>query len=353
MKNIFLLTLTFIVFLFTACNDDDSPVPAAPGVYVVGYENLDDEYHSQAKFWKDGVVSNLTSTADYGTANDVFVSGQDVYVAGSVGSPSPLQPTIWKNGKLTKLGVTNTGIGGSATHIVTSGKDVYAIGFIYDANYGQHATLWKNGEVSLMQEKTNIYFEGLAVSGSDVYVGGTEYVNSKGVATIWKNGVASRIGPVDGTTYTGIHDITIAGADVYVVGVRTQGGSGSEAVVWKNGVVTGVLATGTQQLDLNDIYVSGTDVYVAGFVDDGKHGSGVVWKNGVATELTDPSTHSSASSVCVVGDDVYVGGFISQYYLENGSGRIYRSAKVWKNGVLTNLTNSTYNSEVLSIFVVK
>ncbi|MDJ1505310.1 hypothetical protein [Xanthocytophaga agilis] len=353
MKNIFLLSFTFIVFLFTACSKDDSPTPAAPGVYVVGYENLDDQYHRQAKFWKDGVVSNLASPADYATANDVFVNGQDVYVAGYTVSASPVQPAIWKNGKSTKLSVTNAGIGGSAAHIFVANNDVYAIGFIFDANYGQHATLWKNGEVSLMLEQTNIYFEGLVVSGSDVYIGGTEYVNSQGVATIWKNGVASRIGPVDGTTYTGIHDITIAGADLYAVGVRTQGGSGSEAVVWKNGVVTGVLATGAQQLDLNEIYVSGTDVYVAGFVDDGKHGSGVVWKNGVATELTDNATHSSANSIFVVGDDVYVGGFISLYYSENGSARTYRSAKVWKNGVLTNLTNSTYDSEALGIFVVK
>ncbi|MDJ1471065.1 hypothetical protein [Xanthocytophaga flava] len=355
MKNIILLTLIFTVFLFTACSKDDSPAPAAPGVYVVGYENLDDQYHGQAKLWKDGVASNLSSPADYASAEDVFVSGQDVYVAGSVGSLTKSQPTIWKNGNATQLELTSSFIGGLATRIVVVGKDVYAIGYVSDSNYKKYATFWKNGKISIIEQKSGqIYFNGLAVSGSDVYIGGIEYVNSEGVATIWKNGVASRIGPVEGSTYTGIDDITIAGADVYALGLRQKEGADLEVVVWKNGVA-GVIATNTEGIELEDIHVSGGDVYAAGFMYKQRKGRGVIWKNGVATELTDGTIFSAAKSIFAIDGDIYVTGFINVDYSGNGSSGSYRSAKLWKNGVVTDLSTngSKFDSEALGIFVVK
>ena len=79
---------------------------------------------------------------------------------------------------------------------------------------------------------------------------------------------------------------------------------------------------------------SEVDVYVAG-------GDGVVakyWKNGQAVSLTD----GIASSIAVVGSDVYVAG--SEY---NGS---FWVAKYWKNGQETRLTDgTTHNAYGMSI----
>ncbi|MBA3673788.1 MAG: hypothetical protein H0W75_02340 [Chitinophagaceae bacterium] len=66
-----------------------------------------------------------------------------------------------------------------------------------------------------------------------------------------------------------------------------------------------------------------------------------IWKNGVATSLSDGTKDASAYSVFVSGSDVYVAG-----KEEAGSITI---AKLWKNGVATSL--STANSGALGVFV--
>ena len=68
-----------------------------------------------------------------------------------------------------------------------------------------------------------------------------------------------------------------------------------------------------------------------------------VWKNGVATALTNGSNDAEANSVFVFGTDVYVTG-------EEFNGTKY-VAKIWKNGVATSLTNGANDAYAFSIFV--
>jgi hypothetical protein len=86
-------------------------------------------------------------------------------------------------------------------------------------------------------------------------------------------------------------------------------------------------------------------VYVAGYE---QNSSGVnvakLWKNGIATNLTDGTHDASAQSVFVNGADVYAAGY------EQNSNGIYMT-KLWKNGVATNLTDSTYNVYANSVYV--
>ncbi|MBX7261823.1 MAG: hypothetical protein K1X26_09245, partial [Chitinophagales bacterium] len=65
----------------------------------------------------------------------------------------------------------------------------------------------------------------------------------------------------------------------------------------------------------------------------------------VATNLSDGTVYTIANSVFVQGNDVYVTGF--EY---NGTTNI---AKIWKNGVVTNLTDATQFASAKSIFVVE
>jgi len=72
----------------------------------------------------------------------------------------------------------------------------------------------------------------IAVSGNDVYVGGTTY--GQGRAVYWKNGV--EVDLPGGYTVNGI---AVVGSDVYAVG-NANGNSysqGDYAVYWTNGVV--------------------------------------------------------------------------------------------------------------------
>ena len=118
------------------------------------------------------------------------------------------------------------------------------------------------------------------------------------------------------------------------VDVYTAGYSGNRAVVWKNDVATN-LTDGSQSAVAYSVVVSGSDVYVAGNAGN----VAVVWKNDVATNLTDGTQSAAARSVFVSGEDVYVAG---------NEGNM---AVVWKNGVATNLTDGTLPAVANSVFV--
>ena len=124
-------------------------------------------------------------------------------------------------------------------------------------------------------------------------------------------------------------------ANVYVAG-----SIGNTAVVWKNGVATN-LTNGTNPARANSVFVSGTDVYVAGYeyIAGGGFSIAKVWKNGVATDLSSAAIYASANSVFVSGTDVYVAGTVGF------------TAKVWKNGIATTLTDGINRASAGSVFV--
>jgi hypothetical protein len=91
----------------------------------------------------------------------------------------------------------------------------------------------------------------------------------------------------------------VSGEDVYAAGIEFQdAGSRGLATVWKNGVAT-LLTDGTQDARAFSVAVSGADVYVAGRTNPPGKYVAVIWKNGVATPLTDSAPEAVASSVVV------------------------------------------------------
>jgi hypothetical protein len=140
---------------------------------------------------------------------------------------------------------------------------------------------------------------------------------------------------ITGPTFTYIPHVFAVGYEYY--------GTNSVAKIWKNGVAT-ALTDGTKSA-ANSVFVVGSDVYVAGYENNGNNDVAKVWKNGVPTALTDGTKWAGANSVFVVGSDVYVAG-----YEFNGTNKAF--AKVWKNGVPTALTDGTKWAEANSVFVV-
>ena len=68
----------------------------------------------------------------------------------------------------------------------------------------------------------------------------------------------------------------------------------------------------------------------------------MLWKNGVVTNLSNNDNNTYATSVFVTDNDVFVSGNEG-----NGSNKV---SKIWKNGIGTNLTEGI-ESVALSVFV--
>jgi hypothetical protein len=186
---------------------------------------------------------------------------------------------------------------------------------------------WKNGHsIPLDPQAQGFSGTSIAVVGNDIYIAGTrhELMYIHYAAKYWENGRAIPLG-----NYAGANSVALSGSDVYVAGWEWEStASGAVAKYWKNGQEVR-LTDGTTEANATSIFVIGNDVYVAG--DD--KGVAKYWKNGQAVSLTDGSHQAYANSIAVVGSDVYVAG-------SEGNGSVH-IAKYWKNGQAVSLTNGT------------
>ncbi len=297
-------------------------------IYVAGSEG------GVAQYWKNRSLVNLSNGQNTGHATSIYVSGNDVYVAGQeyLGGGIHQIAKYWKNGIAVNLtdGVSYAG----ANDIFVSGNDKYVAGW-ESVGFAQ-AKYWKNGiAVNLSDgwEANSIY-----VLGNDVYVAGYD---TGQVAKYWKNGIGVTLA-TNSSHYSSANDIYVAGADVYMAGVSGEKiyyGEGywekgpPSAVYWKNGIAVN-LPNGSEAYS---IYVSGNDVYVAGREYDGHRLIAKYWKNGIAIDLPNGT---QAKSIYISGNDVYVAG--------DNNGR----AKYWKNGIEVSLSNGPLHSWANSIIVL-
>ena len=77
-----------------------------------------------------------------------------------------------------------------ANGIAVSGSDVYIAGAVFGSDGALHATYWKNGVPTTLDQKYSVA-TAITVSGSDVYVAGNRSVDS---ALYWKNGTPVVLG---------------------------------------------------------------------------------------------------------------------------------------------------------------
>jgi len=302
----------FAVSVFVAGND----------VYVAGFENTGFPiieisnnavlWSCNAKLWKNGVAQNLGSEkAIHSIAASVYVSGEDVYVAGYEIFKSDLQgpdsiygvPRLWKNGIVQNLSDEK----GTANSVFVSENDVYVAGSgsckcpstgeIYNT-----ATLWKNGIAQKLNDAKFSAAHSVYVSGEDEYVVGFEYIDSscgRKTPILWKNGIPHHLNvdkidimncdSIEGTA----NSISVSEqGDVFVAGfVNCRNNFRSNAVLWKNGIAQKLNDDGgflrTEEFlgiePLNKLFVSGGNLYVAG----SKEKVAVYWKNSDEQLLTE------------------------------------------------------------------
>ena len=304
------------VFTYTTGSD--------PNVYIAGGGNTG-SLADKATYWNAGVANILPDgTQAYG----IFVSGSDIYVAGTKGDNGVLNARYWKNGTAVPLDLTNKINKSEAKAITLSGSDVYVAGY-----EDVIAKYWKNGvATSLITNSGNTaYGTSISISGNDIYVGGYEYSGGT-TAVYWKNG--TEVSFTNGKNVSQTNAILAYGNDIYTAGFEySVDGTHRIAKYWKNG--NGVaLSDSTHDAEIYSIVISGLDVYAAGY----DNGFAKYWKNGKEVILT-PTTGSYATGIAISVSDVYVAGYDS-----NGP-------KYWKNGSVVSLPNNNGSNIATAIFL--
>lgn len=344
MKNVWMI-IACLCFLMVSCVDDhevgiDKNISKSD-VYVVGYELSPNGQYLRGGYWKNGKQTVLSKAGL--SPESIFLSGQDVYVAGSeVGPVGNNLLKYWKNGHAVSLtdGMTSDINGG---YIVVNGKDVYVAASEW-SGVGYAAKVWKNGiSTSLTDGSVTAFVKGLVISGTDVYVVGHEESAAGGqthfVAKYWKNGEVVQLA-ADPTVDSFGMDLKVFNGDVYACGYESINGK-LVAVYWKNGVRT--ILTQSDFSFARSIFVSNSGVYTCGAELVGGNIYATYWVNGTSVHLSDGQKDASASSIVVSGTDVYVTGWDGDFN--------NHIAKVWKNAVAVNLTDGSTNAYAFAISI--
>jgi len=298
----------------------------AKDVYVAGYYSVPDPNYVEgsessyavgnrldvAAVWKNGtLLYRLGDGKHWSAANSVYVSGKDVYVAGYDRS-SANSATVWKNGEVMyRLGKGRA----EAKSLYVVGQDVFVTG-TKETSRGSAPTAWKNGT-----EHTKKVLA-LCVHGKDIYVAAEEKEGRKSVVTIQKNGVVEHRLDDGGGRDLEVASLFVSDKDVYAVGKGTWRSGSSVAAIWKNGALTRLVGEDSSS-SAESVYVSGNDVYVAG----SNEGFVTVWRNGATLFRIGNDNfadYGRAKSIRLLGKDVYVS---KEVQIEGEY-----DCTVWKNG---------------------
>ncbi|MBL7700709.1 MAG: hypothetical protein JNM14_00545 [Ferruginibacter sp.] len=246
--------------------------------------------HLQKLFMLLSIIAVISSCKK----NDIIPVAKNVYIAGRLSNGTIGVAAYWKNGVATQ--VTNGTKASVAYAIAVSGSDIYVGGIEIDDPSG-HATLkyWKNGVPTTLSMSSSLAeFGSMTVVGKDVYVSGSEMENMTHVAKYWKNGIETKL--TDGTNHASANAIAVSGNDVYVLG--SEWGSGTK--LWKNG--TAINLPGLR--GPYSIAVAGKDVYVGCNQLIGTTEVAVYWKNGQVVRLSDGTKDARLRSIAVDNNGV-------------------------------------------------
>jgi hypothetical protein len=351
----FCVLLSISLFFLFGCKNNTDPPAKTLDVYVAGFTVKDTTDSQRAVCWKNGQKVELSSTLS--KASGIVASGSDVYVSGfDKNGGDNEHACYWKNGTQTILSTSATDSEGMC--IAVSGSDVYVGGKDYIKVSGSsidQARYWKNSssnEVVLSQSvpSDDTIVNDILLDGTDALCAGYEYKDSHPLATRWKNNVETFISDYEST----VNAIAISGSDTYYGGWMVN--VTNNATVWKednSGNVSVFSTLSTKDSNVNDMVFSGEDLYVLVSDTEGEgeteHQVGKVWKNGTLLwTLSNGNDSLECSSIAINGTDVYVVG----YDVANST-PVTVSAVLYKNGVRTVLESDTDYAYAMDIAFVE
>lgn len=214
-----------------------------------------------------------------------------------------------------------------------TGTSIYLCGSVNKpGNTGSVPCYWKDTALVTLSVPAGAYGSAVAIvqQGTDIYVAGSYNLNGNFSGGYWKNGVATMMPSIEGFPHVSVSDIFLNGNDIYVAGACENSFGNGRPCYWKNGAVTVI----SDILDANrissafSIAVSGNDVFVCGKSGQLDKDVASLWKNGVRSNLiiSHPTKWSYATSIIAINATTYAGGSASD---ENGT---KQQAIVWRSG---------------------
>ena len=171
----------------------DIAVDTEGHVYVSGYiwETAPDS--ASVAYWVDNGSGKVELSTELSSeSNGISLYGGDIYIAGRDFTGGASRASYWENNGSSRTDLTT--VGARAASVWTGNGSVYVAGTYYNSVEGRfQAAYWVNsasGETNLdgdgSSSRSDAY--GIAVSGSAVYVSGTQTVGGTAEAVYWKNG---------------------------------------------------------------------------------------------------------------------------------------------------------------------
>jgi len=226
-----------------------------------------------------------------------------------------------------------SGFGGSIISLAFYGTDLYAVGVVHwkGSSWPSYFFIKWDGTTSseLGSGRLNDYYGTLAVSGTDLYVGGSFTM----VAGISANSIAKWDGthwasPDPSGIIGGVDALAVSGTDLYAAGSFTSaGGLPANHIAKWNGASWSALGTGTNG-SISALAVSGTDLYAAGsFTSAGGIPANRVAKwNGTAWSALGSGIGGAVRALANDGTELFAGG----EFTSAGGASIVNIAK-WNN----------------------
>ena len=245
--------------------------------------------------------------------------------------------------------------------LAVSGSDLYVGGDFTTAGGtpANNIAKWNGSSWSTLYTGMNSGVSALAVSGSDLYAGG-DFTTAGGIAVgavaKW-NGVSwSGLG-TGLTNVPSVRALAVSGSDLYAGGVFTMAGGVPASCIAKwNGSAWSALGsgvTGGSQNAVHALTVSGTDLYVGGnFTTAGGVAVNSIakWDGSSWSALgTGMSNFGSVYSLVVSGSDLYAGG---DFFSAGGSNGTNGIAK-WDGSAWSGFVSGLYSfNETTSVYAL-
>jgi hypothetical protein len=202
----------------------------------------------------------------------------------------------------------------------------------------------------------------IAVSGSNVYVGGSFTqaggVNTRNIA-MWNGSSWSALGSGIGDSTLGfVSDILALGSDIYAAGsFNTAGGVSAKHIARWNGTEWSALGSGLGSY-ANALATNGTDIFVGGnFITAGDVSANYIAKwNGTEWSALGSGLGSYANALATNGTDIFVGGNfitagdVSANYIANWNGTEWSALGSGTNSSVWALAMSGTDLYVAGVF---